>query len=140
MKSASIGVLIADGEPLVGRALARLLANNAGVQVIATSARGDEVLELAGRLHPAVALVDAHTPRMDGMDVTRNLCQRFPETRVIVLGVYEALRDEALRAGACRFLLKDGGRAALVAAIQLAASGQCEDDLAGTGENDSPGG
>lgn len=140
MKSAPIRVLIADGDPLVCRALARLLGNNADVEVVATSTGGDEVLELAGRLRPAVALVDAHTPRMDGMELTRSLWQRFPETRVIVLGVYEALREEALRAGACRFLLKDGGRAALVAAIQLAASGPCEDDLSDLGENDSLGG
>lgn len=138
MKNAPVRVLIADGDPLVCRALARLLGNNADVEVVATAVDRNEVLELAGQFRPAVALVDAHTPRMDGMDVTRRLYERFPETRVIILGVYEALRDEALRAGACHFLLKDGGRAALVAAIQLAASGQCEGDLHDMGENDSP--
>jgi DNA-binding NarL/FixJ family response regulator len=126
MKSPPIRVLIADGDALVGRALARLLGNDTDVEVVATSAEGNEVLELAARLHPAVALVDTHMGRLDGVWVTESLSHRFPATQVISLGLYDALRDEALQAGACRFLLKDGGRAELVAAIQLAARGQCE--------------
>ena len=129
MTSAPIRVLIADSDPLVCRALARLLRNSADVEVIATSADRDEVLDLAGQLHPAVALVDAHTARldgMDGMDVTRILSHRFPATRVISLGIYATMRDQALIAGACRFLLKDCSGDTLVEAIRLAASGQCE--------------
>ena len=143
MKSASIRVLVADGDPLVCRALARLLGDGAGVEVIATSADRDEVLALAGRLRPAVALVGANMARMDGLDamkVTQTLCQQLPATRVIILGVYDTLRDEALRAGACRFLLKDGGREALVAAVRLAASGECQGDFNDMGGNDSLGG
>jgi DNA-binding NarL/FixJ family response regulator len=74
------------------------------------------------------------------MKVMQRICQQIPATRVIVLSVYEALRDEALSAGACRFLLKNHGRDGLVAAIRLAASGQCQYDLGDMGENDSLGG
>ena len=73
MKSAPVRVLIADGDPLVCRALARLLRNSASVEVIATSADRDEVLELAEVFNRAVALVDARTARLDGMDVTQIL-------------------------------------------------------------------
>jgi DNA-binding NarL/FixJ family response regulator len=133
-------VLIADGDPLVCRALSRLLANSTSVQVIATSTDRDEVLELAGRLRPDVILVDAHTARIDGMELTRSLCRLGPATRVIMLGLYNSLRDEALKAGACRFLLKDGTREELVEAIQLAGRGECQVDLGDMGENDSSGG
>ncbi len=126
MKSIPIRVLIADGDPLVCRALARLLRNSAGVEVIATSADQDEVLELAGQFHPSVALVDARTAQMDGMEVTRSLLRRYPGTRVIVLGVYATMRDQALVAGACRFLLKDCSGDTLVEAIRLAANGDCD--------------
>ncbi len=129
MKSAPIRVLIADGDPLVCRALARLLRNRSGVEVIATSVDRDQVLELAGQFHPGVALVDAgthRTGRLDGMEVTRSLSQRFPATRVIVLGVYSTMRDHALTAGACRFLLKDCSGDTLVEAIRLAVGGECE--------------
>ena len=140
MKSAPIRVLIADGDPLVCRALTRLLSTSANVEVIAASSDRDEVLELAGRLLPAITLVDAHTVRMDGMWLTKSLCQQVPATRVIVLGLYDALRAEALSAGACRFLLKDSSRDALVEAIRLTASGQFEGDPGDMGEQDSFGG
>ena len=125
MKNVPIRVLIADGDPLVCRALARLLGNNSNVEVIATSVDRDEVLELVGQFHPAVAVVDAHTARLDGMDLTRSLSHSFPATRVIILGVYATMREQALSAGACRFLLKDCSGDTLVEAIRLAASGEC---------------
>ena len=43
-----------------------------------------------------------------------------------MLGVYAIMREPSLAAGACRFLLKDSGRAELVDAIRLAALGQCQ--------------
>jgi DNA-binding NarL/FixJ family response regulator len=125
MKSPPIRVLIADGDPLVCRALTHLLTRSPSVDVIATSSDRDEVLELAGRLNPAVALVDAHTVRMDGLDVTRTISRLHPTTRVVALGVYPTMRDQAIIAGACRFLLKDCSGVALVEAIRLAASGEC---------------
>ena len=139
LSNAPVSVLIADGDPLICRALARLLGNSTDVEVIATSADRIEALELVDQLRPAVALVDAHMALPDGMSATEALRGRRPATQIIILGVYEALREEALRAGACRFLLKDGGRAALVDAIQLAAAGRCEVGSDNTGERDSLG-
>jgi DNA-binding NarL/FixJ family response regulator len=76
----------------------------------------------------------------DGVRGTEGLLRQVVGTKIIVLGVFEALRDEALRRGACRFLLKDGARAELMAAIQLAAHGDCEGDQYDMGDNDSFGG
>jgi DNA-binding NarL/FixJ family response regulator len=140
LNNAPIRVLIADGDPLICRALARLLSSSAEVEVVAASPDRDEVVRLVHHLLPAVALVDAHMALPDGVPGRDGLWQQVAGTQVIVLGVYEALREEALRMGACRFLLKDGTRAELVAAIQLAASGDCEGALHDLGENDSFGG
>jgi DNA-binding NarL/FixJ family response regulator len=134
----SVSLIIADGDPLICRALARLLRNVSGLEVVATSSDRAEVLELAARLNPAVVLVDAHTVHLDGMDLTRSLCERFPATRVVVLGVYERLREEALLAGACCFLLKDAGRDALLEAIRLAAIGECEANAIQAGNSTAP--
>ena len=70
--------------------------------------------------------MDARTAQLDGMALTRRLRQRTPAMRIVVLSVYATFRDQALAAGACRFLLKDCGRDELVAAIRLAAHGQCQ--------------
>lgn len=137
MNSAPIRVLIADGDPLICRALARLLSNSAEVEVVASSPDRDEVVRLVHNLLPAVVLVDAHMALPDGMPGTEGLLRQVAGTQIIVLGLYEALRDRALLMGACRFLLKDGARAELMAAIQLAACGDCEHDPHDIGENDS---
>ncbi len=132
-KREPISVLVADGDLLVCRALARLLGNSADVEVVATALDEAEVLERAGQFRPAVAIVDARTTQMDGMDVTRRLSRRFPATRVVVLGVYSTMREEALSSGACRFLLKDSSGDELVEAIRLAANGECQ-----ANETDNP--
>lgn len=140
LNNAPIRVLIADGDPLICRALARLLSNSAEVEVVATSPDRDEVVRLVHHLLPAVALVDAHMALPDAVPGRDGLLRQVAGTQIIVLGLYEALRDEALRMGACLFLLKDGARAELMAAIQRAARGDCEGDPHGMGENDSFGG
>ncbi len=126
LSSRPIHVLIADGDPFVCRALVRLLQDFVDIQIVATAADGLATIELAIQLQPAVALVDAWTTRLDGMEVTRMLREQVPATRVVILSVYATLRDQALASAACRFLLKDCGRDELVAAILLAARDQCE--------------
>jgi DNA-binding NarL/FixJ family response regulator len=126
IKRKPIRVLIVDGDPLICRALVRLLKDALDVEIIATATDASVTLELAEQFQPAVALLDAGTARLDGMTLTRSLRQHAPATRIVMLSVYATRRDHALAAGACRFLLKDSGRDKLVAAIHLAARGQCQ--------------
>jgi len=126
IKSKPIRVLIVDGDPLICRALVRLLRDAPDVEVVATATDASVTLELAEQFQPAVALLDAGTARLDGMTLTRSLRQQAPATRVVVLSVYATMCDPSLAAGACRFLLKDSSRDELLAAIRLAASGRCQ--------------
>ncbi len=125
-KQEPIRVLILDGDPQVCRALVRLLKPVNDIKVVATAIDRAAALELALRLQPSVILVDVGTTDRNGMAITRTLCQQAPVTRVLALGVYATFRNQALAAGACRFLLKDCRREELVAAIRLAAQGQCQ--------------
>ena len=122
---APIRVLIADGDPLVGRALLHLLQDVGDMEVVALAADGGAALEIAGRLRPAVMVIDAQSARLDGLALTRRLRERRPAPRVVVVSVYEMFRDPALAAGACQFLLKDCSRDELSAAIRRAEQGQC---------------
>ena len=115
-----------DGDPLICRALVRLLKDAPDVEVVATATDALVTLALAEQFQPDVALLDAGTARLDGMTLTRSLRQQAPVIQVVMLSVYATMRDHALAAGACRFLLKDSGRDELLAAIRLAARGQCQ--------------
>jgi DNA-binding NarL/FixJ family response regulator len=122
----SIRVLIANGNLLVCRALERLLRDAKDVEVVAMATTELLTLELAGQLQPSVALLDVGNARRDGMALTRKLRQQTPAMQIVVLSVYESFRDQALTDGACHFLLKDCSRVELVAAVRLAAHGQCQ--------------
>jgi CheY-like chemotaxis protein len=124
-KHEPIRILIVDSDPHIGRALIRLLQPADGIEVIATAPDAGTALELAVRLRPTVALVDVGSAQMDGMEIIRNLGQKAPATRVVVLSVYATFRNPALASGACQFQLKDCSRDELAAAIRLAARGQC---------------
>jgi len=128
IKSEPIRVLIVDGDPLICRALVRLLKDAPDVEVVATATDAMVTLELAEQFQPAVALLDAGTARLDGMTLTRSLRRQAPAIQIVVLSVYATMRDPSLAAGACRFLLKDCGRDELVGAIRLAARGRCQSD------------
>ena len=99
-----------DGDPLICRALVRLLKDAPDVEVVAMATDALVTLELAVQFRPAVALLDAGTARLDGMTLTRSLCQQAPAIQVVMLSVYATMRNPSLAAGACRFLLKDSGR------------------------------
>jgi DNA-binding NarL/FixJ family response regulator len=123
---APVRVLVADGDPLLRRALVRLLQDTPAVEIVAVAADGAATLALALQLQPAVTILDARLVQPDGMVLIRHLRLLTQAPRIVVLSVYATVREQALAAGACQFLLKDCGREPLVAAILRAAQGHCQ--------------
>jgi DNA-binding NarL/FixJ family response regulator len=82
-------------------------------------------LEAADRHTIDVALMDIRMPNLDGIEATRRLLERSPETRVLMLTTFDLNEYvyEALRAGASGFLLKDSPPEKLVEAIRVVADG-----------------
>lgn len=87
---------------------------------------GQEAVELATKLRPAVVLMDLKMPKMDGVQATRAIRQNEPDIAVLVLTTYatDDWISDALRAGAAGYLLKDTRRDDLVRAIEGTVAGQ----------------
>jgi len=117
-------VLIADDQELI-RSGFRLILEAHGLDVVGEAADGDQAVELAHAQRPDLILMDVRMPRMNGIEATRQVARDLPEVKVLVLTTFDL--DEyvydALRAGASGFLLKDVGRADLVAAVNVVAAG-----------------
>src|SRR5688500_6821925 len=102
-------VLIVDDDALVRAGLRAILGAEPDLTVAGEVTDGTEVVPAVSRLRPDVVLVDVRMPRMDGIQATRLLLERFTEPpRVLVVTTFanDEYVYEALRAGASGFLLK----------------------------------
>jgi DNA-binding NarL/FixJ family response regulator len=114
-------VLVVDDQFLVRSGLVALLRAAPGMEVVGEAADGAEAVSLAAATRPDVILMDIRLPGMTGIEATERILADAtdPAPRVLILTTFDL--DEyvydALRAGACGFLLKDAGPERLLAAV-----------------------
>jgi DNA-binding NarL/FixJ family response regulator len=115
-----IRVLIADDQRVVREGLAMVLGLLPAVEVVGSAADGHEAVALAADLLPDIVLMDLRMPRCDGVEATRLLRERVPETTVIILTTYadDLSVLDALQAGARGYLTKDAGGADIRHALE----------------------
>lgn len=121
-----ITVLIVDDHEVVRQGVRAFLETLPDLQVIGEAASGEEAIHLAAQKLPNVVLMDLILPGMDGLEATRKIKDRSPDTQVVVLTSYD--QDEyifpALQAGATSYTLKDMKMDRLAEAIRKAAGGE----------------
>ncbi|MFD0427710.1 response regulator transcription factor [Streptomyces zhihengii] len=107
-----VSVIIADDSEIVRRGLGDILASAADVHVVGQAWDGRSAVDMARRTSPDVALMDIRMPGMDGLTATRELRALPVPPAILILTSFggDAYVDEALRAGAHGFLLKDSPR------------------------------
>lgn len=121
-----IRVLICDDQVVVCEGLRAILSVVADIEVIGVSNDGQQALDLVDMHHPDVVMMDLKMPVMNGVQATRAIVSRFPETRVLVLTTYD-MDDwvfDAIRAGAAGYLLKDTPAEDIISAIRNIAAGK----------------
>ena len=121
-----IRVMLADDSEVVRMGLRTLLSAETGLEVVGEASSVATAIEVAGRTKPEVLLLDLRLPDGSGFDACRQILHRLPETRVLVLTsvVDDTLVDEAIRAGAHGYLLKEINGRGLVQAIFDVAAGK----------------
>jgi len=119
-------ILLADDHRLFRDGLRTLLESADDLEVIAEAEDGLSALGLALEQRPDIAVLDISMSGLNGLEVARRLSREAPEVRTIMLSMHGDRRYvvEALRAGACGYLLKDGGFDDLVTAVRAVQAGQ----------------
>ncbi|WP_377271579.1 response regulator [Peterkaempfera sp. SMS 1(5)a] len=126
----TIRVIIADDQAMVRAGFAALLSAQPDIDVVGEAPDGRQAVEVSGRTHPDVVLMDVRMPEMDGLEAARRLLSPPPgvvhRPRVLMLTTFDVddYVYEALRAGASGFLLKDAPPADLIAAVRVVAAGE----------------
>jgi two-component system response regulator NreC len=115
-----INVLIADDHAIVRTGLRALLRSEPDLQLAGEATGGYEAIELVGKTHPDILILDLSMPDLDGIAVTRQLKPQYPDLRILILTVHEdeAMLREAIRAGASGYIVKRAAEAELIAAIE----------------------
>jgi two-component system, NarL family, response regulator LiaR len=121
-----IRVMLVDDHEMVRKGLATFLYAFDDLQLAGEAESGAAAIQLCGEIRPDVVLMDMAMPDMDGVDVTRAICQKYPQVQVIALTSYKEgdLVKKALEAGAIAYLLKDVSADDLVQAIRAAHAGR----------------
>ncbi|RIK41788.1 MAG: DNA-binding response regulator [Chloroflexi bacterium] len=123
-----ISVVLIDDQPLVRAGLRTLLEYDPDIDVIGEADNGQSGLRLVQTSRPDVVLMDIRMPVIDGLEATRQIVgdARLNGTKVIVLTTFDEDEDiqEAIRAGAAGYLLKDIPPEELRRAVYVVAGGE----------------
>jgi two-component system, NarL family, invasion response regulator UvrY len=120
-----IHVLIADDHPLVLEGLRNVIGKARDMEIVAEASNGQEVLDKVRKGKIDVTVLDFNMPRMDGLDVLREIHRESPHLPVLILSQYpeDQLAVRMLKAGAAGYMTKESTGKDLLDAIRLIHSG-----------------
>jgi DNA-binding NarL/FixJ family response regulator len=115
-----INILLVDDQNLIRQGLKALLELEPDLQIVGEAENGQLAIDLVQTLQPDVVLMDIRMPVMDGVMATRQICQQFPNTNILILTTFD---DDnyvatAIKYGAKGYLLKDTPSEEIAAAIR----------------------
>jgi two-component system response regulator DevR len=122
----TLRILLVDDHEVVRLGLAVLLEDAPAVSVVGEAGSAREALIACERLDPDVVILDIRLPDQPGVDVCRQIVERWPHIKVIILTSYanDELIAEAISAGAVGYVLKQVGNEELLRAIEAIRDGK----------------
>ncbi len=120
-----IRVLLVDDHAILREGVHALLSRESDLTVVGEAGDGQEALELVPRLRPDVVIMDIVMPRMNGLEATKRIRERYPDVRVLILSMYDDHEYvvEIIQAGASGYVLKRVVTEDLVRAIHAVHAG-----------------
>jgi len=121
-----ISVLLVDDHSLVRRGFRRILEDEPDITVAGEAGDGVQAIRLADELRPKVIVMDCAMPGMNGLEATRQILAKHPQSLVLMLSMHpeETLVRQALEAGARGYVLKNAMDLELGTAIRRVANGE----------------
>jgi DNA-binding NarL/FixJ family response regulator len=120
----TIRLMLADDHRMLREGLSRSMSEH-GFDVVGEARDGVEAVNMAYSLNPDVILMDVSMPEMDGVEACRQVRAAVPGTKVVMLTMHadQEVLANAIRAGACGYLVKDCSTEEIAGAVRMASAG-----------------
>ena len=127
-----ISILLAEDHNMVRQAIKGSLEHDGRFEVVGESESGEYAVLLAARLHPSIVLMDINLVGMNGIEATRQIHDRAPDTRVLCISGNRTMScvKGMMQSGACGYITKNCGREEMFRAIMEVYAGNkyyCEE-------------
>ena len=121
-----ITCLIVDDHEVVREGLRLSLSRASYIRVIGEASDGESAVALTERRRPDVVIMDVRMPGMDGLEATKAITEKVPESAVLIFTAYSerSLLGRGLESGAKGYILKEAPHQTLVRAIEKVSEGE----------------
>ncbi|QPC47523.1 response regulator [Mangrovibacillus cuniculi] len=118
-------IVIIDDHQLFREGVKRILEFEETFKVVAEGDDGTEATELVEQHQPDVVLMDINMPNINGIEATKELADKFPDTKIMILSIHddENYVTHALKTGAIGYMLKEMDSNELIDAVKIVAAG-----------------
>lgn len=119
-------ILIVDDHPLVRESLTTLIQQHPGLAVCGEASSQSEALSAIEETHPDLVIVDISLGRGSGLDLIKDIRDRHPELKILVLSMHDeaVYAERAVRAGAHGYVMKKESTRKVIDAIRHVMSGE----------------
>ena len=120
-----ISVILVDDHEVVRDGLRHLIELQPDLKFLGGFGDGVAAVRFAASAHPDVAIVDIAMPRMNGIEVTRQMHDACPETEILILSMHAdpEFIYQAFRAGARGYIIKESAGGEVVSAVRTLRTG-----------------
>jgi len=122
----TIRVILAEDHTIVRKGLRSLLEGEEDIEVIGEAGNGKEAITLVEQKKPDIVVMDIGMPELNGLEATRRIKKKFPQTKVLILTMHtnEEYVFEILQAGASGYIVKKAAPTELVSALRAVEQGE----------------
>lgn len=120
-----IRILLAEDQAMVRQGLKMMIETDPGIEVTGEAVNGKQAVALCETQAFDLIIMDIRMPKMDGLEATRIILSRWPKCKVLILTTFndDEYALEALKSGACGYMLKDADTSELIRSIRSCLEG-----------------
>ena len=121
----TLRILLVDDQKFVQQKLQQMLSPEADLEIVGIANDGETAIEMVADLQPNVVLIDIEMPKMNGIEATKIITQRFPNCKILILSSHEHSEyvQKIIAAGADGYVLKTTPPEDLIIAIHAVCKG-----------------